>query len=243
MKIAEKINFNFEELCDNGAINIVILGDSVSHGCFDKDERDYEAVYWRKLQKKIYEVRDYTPVNIINSAIGGDTVTHALPRLYRDVISHHPDLCIVCFGLNDINGPLEEYESSLKVIFNTCNDNGIDVIFMTPNMLNTYSSDETEAKYKDYSFITADMQNSGKMDTFMQKAREVAKECVITVCDCYAEWKRLYENGEDITMLLDNKINHPTREMHNLFADMLFDVIFDRDFVSNSKDESTMFRG
>lgn len=243
MKITEKINLDFNGLNEYGAINIVIFGDSVSHGCFDKDERDYEEVYWRKLQKKIYEVRDYTPVNMINSAIGGTTAKQSLERIERDVISHHPDLCIVCFGLNDVNGELEEYVNPLREIFNTCNKNGIDVIFMTPNMLNTYSADDTEAKYKDYSFVTAEVQNGGRMDRYMEEARKVAKECNITVCDCYAEWKKLEANGEDITMLLDNRINHPTRKMHNLFADMLFDTIFGGDFSSESNDESTMYRG
>ncbi len=243
MKITEKINFDFEALCNNGAINIVIFGDSVSHGSFNMDVRDYEEVYWRKLQKKIYEVRDYTPVNMINSSIGGDTASHALPRLERDVISHHPDLCIVCFGLNDVNCPLVDYTSALRIIFNRCTENGIDVIFMTPNMLNTYSADDTEPKYKEYSEVTAMWQNNGKMDSFMDAAREVAKECKVTVCDSYAEWKKLEANGEDITMLLDNRINHPTREMHNLFADMLFDTIFGGDFSSKSNDESTMYRG
>ena len=243
MKITEKIKFEFETLCKYGAINIVIFGDSVSHGAFGKDQLDYEEVYWRKLQKKIYAVRDYTPVNMINSAIGGDTATHALPRLQRDVISHHPDLCIVCFGLNDVNCPIEDYESSLKTIFTECNNNGIEVIFMTPNMLNTYSADDTEQKYKEYSVITAEWQNNGKMDSYMETARKVAEECGVTVCDCYAEWKKMEAEGKDITMLLDNRINHPTREMHNLFADKLFDIIFCEDYNLKTTDESTMYRG
>lgn len=243
MKITEKMNFEFETLCQHGAINIVIFGDSVSHGAFNADEIDYEAVYWRKLQKKIYAVRNYTPVNMINSAIGGDTATHALPRLHRDVISHHPDLCIVCFGLNDVNCPIEDYESSLRTIFTECNENGIEVIFMTPNMLNTYSADGTEPKYKEYSIITAEWQNNGKMDSYMEAARKVARECGVTVCDCYAEWKKMEAEGKDTTMMLVNKINHPTKEMHNLFADMLFDIIFGEDYCNKTSEESTMYRG
>ena len=242
MKIKEKMGFDFEKLNNYGAINIVIFGDSVSHGCFDHDIIDYDAVYWKKLQDKIYSVRNYTPVNIINSAIGGTSANQSLQRLDRDVISHHPDLCIVCFGLNDVNGGLEEYTESLRKIFDICTQNGIDVIFMTPNMLNTYSADDTEEQYKEYSLITAEMQNSGRMDRYISEAVKTAKECKVAICDCYSEWKKLQAAGEDITMLLANRINHPTKEMHNLFADMLFETIFGKDFAAAGSKESTMYR-
>lgn len=49
----------------------------------------------------------------------------------------------------------------------------------------------------------------------------------VTVCDCYSEWKKLYKSGIDTTKLLINRINHPDRRMHQLFADMLFDLIID----------------
>ena len=49
----------------------------------------------------------------------------------------------------------------------------------------------------------------------------------VPVADCYSEWKKLYESGVHTTMLLANRINHPTREMHGLFADMLFKTILE----------------
>ena len=47
----------------------------------------------------------------------------------------------------------------------------------------------------------------------------------IRVCDCCGKWKKLAET-QDTTMLLANRINHPTKEMHELFADSLFKMIF-----------------
>jgi len=49
--------------------------------------------------------------------------------------------------------------------------------------------------------------------------------CIIA--DCYSAWKKLYEYGIDVTELLSNRLNHPTRAMHKLFADMLYDKIVD----------------
>ena len=43
MNVVEKMKLDFKGLHEHGAINIVIFGDSVSHGCFGENEIDYEA--------------------------------------------------------------------------------------------------------------------------------------------------------------------------------------------------------
>ena len=48
-------------------------------------------------------------------------------------------------------------------------------VFMTPNMLNTYVAEDTLEKYKEYAAVTADYQNHGKMDLFMNSAIANAK--------------------------------------------------------------------
>ena len=73
---------------------------------------------------------------------------------------------------------------------------------------------------------TAEVQNNGTMDLYMEKACECAERCGVRVCDCYSKWKELSKKC-DTTKLLVNRINHPTREMHELFAQSLFDMIFD----------------
>jgi len=239
MDIKDKIYMDREDLENEGPITIVALGDSVTHGALGGDEINYETVYWNLLRKKILDVRNYVPVNVINAAIGGTSAIDAVKRLDNQVLNHNPDLVIVCFGLNDVNGTLENYLSSLKIIFEKCSASGTDVIFMTPNMLNTYVSEDTEQRYMKYAAVTADFQNSGRMDLYISSAVNLALEMGITVCDCYSEWKKLSET-EDITMLLSNRINHPTPQMHNLFADMLFEIIFDNTQEKVST-ESTMY--
>ena len=63
------------------------------------------------------------------------------------------------------------------------------------------------------------------MDRFMDEARALCAREKVPVCDCYADWKRLEALGADIPCLLSNHINHPTREMHALFAARLFEAI------------------
>ena len=241
MKITEKIKLDRNGLIENGPINIVAFGDSVTHGAL-LEEINYETVYWNRLKKKINSVRNYVPVNVINAGIGGINAANSLGRIDSQVLCHNPDLVIVCFGLNDVNDPLEVYLSSLKVIFEKCKASGAEVIFMTPNMLNTYIADDVQSQYKEYAAVTAEYQNSGRMDLYMSEAVKLAKELDVLVCDCYGKWKELSKT-EDITKLLINRINHPTAEMHELFAQSLFDVIFEEENDISSDNESTMYRG
>lgn len=242
MHIKDKICLNRMGLEAHGPITIVALGDSVTHGAFEIGKLDYEAVYWNLLRKKILALRDYMPVNVINAGIGGINAKKSVLRLEKQVLAHSPDLVIVCFGLNDVNNPLEEYLQALETIFEKCLESGADVIFMTPNMLNTYVADDVSQEYRAYARKTADYQNSGRMDMYMNSAVRLAREMGVSVCDCYSVWKKLSET-QDTTALLANKINHPTREMHQLFANMLFDVIFDGEAAAEYENASTMYNG
>lgn len=223
MNIKEKLMMNIDGLYEHGPINIVIFGDSVSHGCLN-GTIDYENVYWNLLKRKMNAFRDYVPVNMINASIGGTTAKRSLTRFERQVLKHEPDLVIVAFGLNDVNYPLEEYLDALRQIFAGCQAAGSEVIFLTPNMLNTYVAEDTASKYLEYAGKTAEYQNSGRMDMYMHAAKELAQSMGVPVCDCYAKWKELAKT-QDTTQLLINRINHPCSEMHKLFADSLYEMI------------------
>ena len=224
MHVKDKVYMNREMLEKEGPITIVAFGDSVTHGAIN-GYMNYETVYWNLLKQRINKLRDYVPVNVINAGIGGTNAKSSLSRLQNQVLRYTPDLVIVCFGLNDINRPLDEYLASLEKIFKECSKNGADVIFMTPNMLNTYVDEDTPTEYVDYARKTAEYQNGGKMDLYMESAVKLAESLNVDVCDCYSEWKKMSET-QDTTKLLANRINHPVPEMHKLFSDMLYDIIF-----------------
>ena len=240
MLIKEKINLEGPDIRAHGPITIVAFGDSVTHGCFEEGDIDYDSVYWNKLRQKINKKRNYVPVNVINAGIGGITAKHSLQRLDKQVLKHNPDLVIVCFGLNDVNGELDEYIASLREIFTKILNTGSEVIFMSPNMMNTYVAEDTLPHLKEYAQITANYQNCGKLELFVENAKILAKELGVLVCDCYADWKELSKTT-DITQLLCNRINHPTKEMHELFANRLMQTIFDDENIS-TETISTMFQ-
>lgn len=240
MKVKEKILLDRKGLVENGPINIVVLGDSVSHGAV-YDYNDYENVYWNLLKRKLNAFRDYVPVNMINASIGGTTAKDAVLRMEKQAFVHNPDLMIVCFGLNDVMESLEDYLSALTQIFDRCIEAGCDTIFLTPNMLNTYVAADAPPTHLDYARRTAEVQNSGRMDTYIYSAVALAQRKGIAVCDCYSRWKALAKT-EDTTMLLANRINHPVSEMHKLFADALYQMIMGEG-VCEAKEESTMYTG
>jgi hypothetical protein len=108
-------------------------------------------------------------------------------------------------------------------------------------MLNTYTSNKVIERNKEYALVTAEYQNSGRMDKYMTEACNLARRMGVTVCDCYSEWKRLAETS-DTTLLLANGINHPTEEMHELFANMLYGCIFEEESCGAAATESTMYQ-
>lgn len=242
MHIKDKIYMDRFGLEKEGPINIVAFGDSVTHGALSIGEINFETVYWNLLKKKIQNVRTYVPVNVINAGIGGITAKGSIDRIDKQVLTHLPDLIIICFGLNDVNGSLDDYLFALRTIFEKCTESGADVIFMTPNMLNTYVAPETASEHLGYAAVTAEYQNSGKMDLYMDSAVKLAEELNVTICDCYAEWKKLSKT-QDTTKLLANCINHPSKEMHELFANMLFDIIFKDCPDAKAVNSSTMYNG
>lgn len=217
-----------KKILSGQSVTAVFFGDSVTHGYFESYENmhgttDYNLVYHKQLKNKINHYFPNTKFNVINAGVGGDTAAIALNRIEKDVLSHSPDLVCVCFGLNDINGNIDEYVTALKDIFAKLQTVDADIIFMTPNMLNTAVTSDV---LKGYAKTTADYQNNGKMDDFINAAIQLCNKCSVMVCDCYSKWKQLHKLGVDTNTLLANRINHPSRQMHGLFADELFNTIF-----------------
>lgn len=210
---------------------IVAFGDSVTAGYFKSgtgevhSELDEGAAYHQILGEKLRNIIPNSKLEVINAGVGGDSANTAKKRLQQDVLNKKPDLVTVCFGLNDVNGSVKTYKNSLAEIFTRIKEIGADILFLTPNMLNTTVSPDTVDGLIDYANKTAGFQNDGTMDEFMDAARGVAAEFRIPVCDCYKKWKALSKMGVDTVALLDNRINHPTRAMHEFFAENLLDTL------------------
>jgi len=212
-----------QKITTSDSITAVFFGDSVTQGHFAAGVIDYDNVYHAVFKRKMNLYFPRKRFQVINAGVGGETSSAGLKRLDTDVLRYAPDFVVVCFGLNDVNANTKQgYADSLAAIFQKLKEHDIPTLFMTPNMLNTVVLPHAE----DFAKKTADYQNSGKMDDYMQIAVQTAQEHDVPVCDCYARWKQLAAVGVDTTALLANSINHPIKEMHTLFAEALFDCIF-----------------
>ena len=208
---------------------IAFFGDSVTQGCFElyrmKDRNgtvgDLESVYSRRVEKILHMLYPKCNVNIVNAGISGDNAPGGYARIERDVLCHDPDLTVVCFGLNDsVRGfsHIGEYTEALGNIFEALKSAGGEVIFMTPNMMCDRENPLNPDAFKETAEKHMNIQNTGRLDAYVEAGRKTAEAHGVRICDVYAKWKAMSENGVDVTALLSNYINHPTREMHWLFA-------------------------
>ena len=251
MKIMDLIRKKEADNTNQRGVTIAFLGDSVTQGCFEvykkRDNRietifDRNATYHGYLSQIFSMLFPSVPINIINAGISGGSAPHGFKRLENDVLRYNPDLVVVCFGLNDANAGLDylkRYETALRDIFQRLQKEKIEVIFMTPNMMNTELSEHINDKeIMKMAEVTRKTQCSGIMDAYVAAAKNVCKTLNVPVCDCYAKWKTLYENGVNVTELLANKINHPMREMNWLFAISLVETMMksEGEAYENSKE-------
>lgn len=166
----------------------------------------------------------------MNYGVSGDTAEMGLERV-EEMLSHRPDLAVVCFGLNDsaagMSG-LAGYRTALRAIFEKLR--GLDILFMTPNrMADRVYEFPADAGMRRIMEEVSGLQKDGVMDAYMDCARSLCAQENVPVCDCYALWSALQKNGVDTAGLLANQINHPTKEMHWAFAFKLCEAFFTAD--------------
>ena len=239
LEILKKMAAKAENNTDLPGVTLAFLGDSVTQGCFELYEPtpgtmetvfEPQSSYASILKKALDLLYPKAGTVVINSGLSGGNAKNGADRFERDVAAYSPDLVTVCFGLNDCGGGTEGlalYKESLASIFDQAKAHGIDCIFMTPNMMNTYISGKIpEGFLKKQAEGPLRLQTEGMLETYLSAARQVAMDKQVAVCDVYAKWKALSEAGVDTTELLSNHTNHPAREMQNLFAISLLSTLF-----------------
>ena len=230
MKFTEILKRKTNDNFGNRAPVIAFIGSSITQGCFEiyEDGEMIKAVfdscsaYPDKVKKILSILYPQAPVSIVNMGINGGAAPGGLERFQEDVVSCNPDLLVIDYALNDSHqeeSGIPAYKNTLKQIFQEAKKANVETIFMTPNMMNTYTSHIIKGEIcETLAEKFATRQTNGVFDAYIDAAREACKEEGVKLCDCYAIWKRMYESGVDTTSLLSNGLNHPIREMHYLFA-------------------------
>ena len=219
---------------------IAFLGDSVTHGCFDlyveegiiHTYMEMDNAYHEKVKKILNIFYPTVPITIVNAGISGDVASAGIKRIDRDVLSYSPDVVVVCYGLNDSgseeNG-IDTYVAALKEIFDAVREKGKEVIFLTPNHITERNN--IKSLYEEINTTTEailEKKQNEWLKKYIEAARTLCENEKIPVCDCNKLWDMLSDNDVDINSLLSNRINHPTEEMHWMFAYELVRTMFEK---------------
>ena len=237
MKFARLLAAKNDDILNAPPVTAAFLGDSVTHGCFEcyRDEDgniqtifEREQSYAAKFAHIAGMLYPRAQLNIVNAGVSGGTAMQAAARLERDVLRFRPDLLVGNFALNDCGAGdrgLEEYIASMKKIFRQGKEAGAEVVYLTPNPMCGYVSAHLNSDFlreiaKDLASRTAD----GVLDRYVAAATAPKT----WRCNGWTSsvWKNMRKNGVDITVLLANYLNHPTRDMQWLAALKLAEMLF-----------------
>ena len=183
---------------------IVCFGDSIT----------YRNVYVSMLAETL-------GTKIINAGVSGDKVDQGKARFQTDVLDKNPDIVVICFGMNDQAAyygfddmapctSLTTYGDTLTYFAETLKAAGADVIFVTPNLVNTNPGYYTPGGWNmDYGY--------GHMDDFCDVMRRVALETGSGLVDVNLQSKsedldRFFAKGDGI---------HPAQYGYSVYADMI----------------------
>ena len=227
-----------ERIKNGESVVLAFFGDSVTHGEFEFTNGYKESVHrpelvFHKLLADRIKAEFGTEVTVINAGIGGNFSDDGLARIQTDVLDKKPDFCCVMFGTNDVtnarNGDeaLEKYGNNMRQILTQLQSNGIEAVLMTPGMLCSRGVKGFKGGWWFIHKYYEMLQKKGKMDAYVERARQVAKELNVPIADAYAEWKRLEKSGVDTTAMLVNGMNHPDADAHKIFADQLYQLFFE----------------
>lgn len=188
---------------------IICFGDSVTGVYYHTGSR---RAYTDLLGIALRQIAPPAKIEMFNAGISGNTTIDALNRIDRDVISHHPDLVTVMFGLNDMaRVPLDAYRENLKMIVQRCQAAGSEVILATPNNV-----------------ITTSARPSEKLVEYCDAIREIGRELNIPVCDVYREMEAIRQHSPTQWRLLMSDAIHPNMSGHKQVATCLAQSITGR---------------
>ena len=237
-RIIEKLKARSENMSEEPPVSFAVFGDSVTQGCFEVNEFpeigiepifESKNCYGEKLKQIFSILYPNAPVTLINAGISGDSAPSGARRIRRDVLSYRPDLVIVSYGLNDcVKGRegISEYRQALREIMQACRAENTEMIFMTQNFMCQNTENRLTGTMKNIAGVLGRIQKDGVLRDYMSAAKDEAGRLGVPVCDCYTDWENLAVAGVNTDGLLSNALNHPSRDLHWLFAVRLAELLF-----------------
>jgi lysophospholipase L1-like esterase len=188
----------------NRTMNIVCHGHSVPSGYAKTPHVDTFVAYPHVLHRAVKEKHPHAVVNVIVTAIGGETSKTGAERFTRDVLCMKPDVVLIDYGLNDRRLTMEESAKNLQKMIDEANAAGVKVILLTP-------TGDTRAKMLD---------DTDPLSQQAAQIRTLAEKNGVALADSYLAYQNWMKAGKKLDVLM-SQINHPNAAGHQLVVEQL----------------------
>ncbi len=187
---------------ENRTVCIACHGHSVPAGYFATPYVDTLHAYPQQLLAMVKERFPFAVVNVVTTAIGGETAVEGAARFTTDVLSLRPDVVTIDYGLNDRYCDLSAAWEAWKSMIAAAQRAGVKPILLTPSWDISYYE-----KNADWDALCA----------HAQQIRSLAAETEAGLCDVFRVFERYIEAGGALADLLSHQ-NHPGQLGHRLIA-------------------------
>ena len=187
----------------NRLLHVVCHGHSVPAGYFATPMVDTFNAYPHLLHCLLKSRFPYAVLNVIVTAIGGESADAGAERFAADVLSHVPCVVTIDYGLNDRRIGMAAAENAWRMMIEQALARDTRVILLTPTPEITWSNpDDPQIQL---------------LRQHAEQIRRLAGEYAIGVADSLLAFERAIANGSHLQNLLSWP-NHPNRAGHQLVA-------------------------
>ncbi len=186
---------------ENRTLNVVCHGHSVPAGYFMTPEIRTMASYPHLLHAALGKRFPHAVINVIVTAIGGETSVQGAGRFAADVLTHRPDVITIDYALNDRGDGLEAARKAWTVMIKQAQVARVPVLLLTP-------TPDQAASLTD------------PADTLVRHAAQVralAVEHGVGLVDSFTVFRRRVGKGTKLATLMSSG-NHPNLAGHKLVA-------------------------
>jgi len=188
----------------NRTLNVVCHGHSVPAGYFKTPVVDSLNAYPAQLHRALKERFPQAVINVIVTAIGGESSPAGAARFERDVLTHRPDVVCIDYSLNDRGPGLAAARTAWVSMIEKAQAAGAGVILLTP-------TPDTRIPFAD---------ETDSLHQHAAQVRQLAQEYHTGLVDSLALCEVQVRAGARLEDLM-SQVNHPNARGHQLVATAL----------------------
>lgn len=186
----------------NRTIHVVCHGHSVPAGYFKTPVVDSLNAYPHLVHVGLKGRYPNAVLNVVVTAIGGETSAQGAERFERDVLAFAPAVVLIDYGLNDRRIGLEAAEGAWRKMIELAKSRGVKVLLLTP-------TGDTSARMG---------APDDPLTLHAAQIRRLAAENEVGLVDSFGATMAYLATGGRLGDLMSQS-NHPNRKGHELVAE------------------------